>query len=159
MKTNLTSKITDLSKISSPNFASVLRSPYTSLFLQYNPIGPSYGPNFFFFLAYRSSSGVPFKYLERSRKVKRKLFRGASTKVVSSQKITIRRNFNLILRDLTIDLIKVFTIFKTAQTHPKKFFFEHMYFGLFLSCKFLKILNLTRFYFSSYMLFKRSYLR
>ena len=37
----------DLSEISSPILASFLRSPYTSLFLQYNPLGGPYGPNFF----------------------------------------------------------------------------------------------------------------
>ena len=36
----------DLSEISSSIFASFLRSSYTSLFLQYNPIGAPYGPNF-----------------------------------------------------------------------------------------------------------------
>ena len=46
-KKKLTSKKKDLSEISSPILASFLRSPYTSLFLQYNPIGAPYGPNFF----------------------------------------------------------------------------------------------------------------
>ena len=97
-KKNWTSKKKDLSEISRPIFASFLRSSYTSLFLQYNPIGVPYGPNFFYWL-----KEIVQEYLLNTLNVVvkwKEKFLEALKQSLYLHKNYIRRNFNKILCDL-----------------------------------------------------------